>query len=741
MDKDFYTETTAVEEPYNYPLSAFVKDIVLLLRPHLKHCTLIFLTMLVGLAFTLIIPMGFKLIFDRAIGRGDLRLLFILISSLVLIYLVRTLAAVAQDYWVAKMGAAVIKELRTRMFQHQQRLPMLYFQKNKTGDVMSFFSNDLISVETALMRGVFQGLFFLLMIVSNTTLLFFIEWRLALATFILSPPVFMLSKPFAIKANQASILNKDYESNISQVIQENLKGSIVIRAFGLHAYMERIFQQCITRLAKSTLRFHFLNSMIGRVTVLGISFIVMMIIGFGAYLVITGAMTIGALMAFVSLLLNIQDGANGLNLTMPLLFHSTGAMRRIKAFLDQPVRADHSSDGASLSGFTDTISFDNISLAFSDQRHALKDVTLKIEKGQKVAIIGASGSGKSSLLNLLMRFFRPSGGKVMVDGLDIHTIMAESFYSQISVVMQNTFLFNTSIRENIRQGKLDATDREIEEAARLAEIHRVIESFPDGYDTEVAEEGGNLSGGQRQRIALARALVRKPTILLLDEATSALDPKTEAAIYHNLEHLGPAYTVIWVTHRLSTVTDMDHIFVMHNGELVEEGVHPTLLASGEIYKGLWNKQHGFTIDEKGDRVKVDPNRLKDIPVLANLSQEYLEYVANHFITAHFEEAEDIIIRNSPGRTFYIIVKGAVDVIRDEPGREEKALTTLESGDYFGEISLIRKVPTTATVRTRCDTTCLALMREHFLNLLYDNPEIRQTIEIEIEERVPGDGIT
>ncbi len=725
------------EEPgkKDYPMGLFFKDILLLLRTYLKSCILALLGILIGIAFTLIIPIGLKYIFDSAVSKGDLRLLFILIGALALTFVFRALAAVGQDYIAAQIGAHVTRYLRTRMFQHQQQLPVSFFQRTQSGDVMSYFTNDLIAIETAIVRGLFPGLFFFLMIFSNALLLFIIEWRLALTTFILTPLVLMLSKPFAQRANRKSIESKEYEAGISEMVRENIKGNITIRALGLQAVMKHSFNQIIVKLARSMIQLNFLNSLIGRIAVLGISFIVIMIIGFGAYLVIIGVMTIGALMAFISLLLNIQDGSNGMNMVIPHIFQSVGAMRRVKEFLNQRVTDDFSSASLSLSPFSNEISFDNVSFVYSDQNYALKNITLRIKKGQKVAIVGPSGSGKSTVLNLLMRFYRPSRGGLTFDGQDIWNIAEESLNSQIGFVMQDTFLFNTSIGDNIRNGKLSASNEETEQAGILAEIHDTIRSFPKGYDTIVGEGGGNLSGGQRQRIALARALIRKPAVLLLDEATSALDPKSEAAIYETIGNLGHNYTIISVTHRLSTVVHMDHIFVLKNGQLVEEGTHNSLLSFNGVYKGLWEKQHGLTLDESGDRAWVDIGSLKSIPVLSKLSEKYLEYLSNRFITVRFDKGEHIINQGSPGRAFYIIVKGSVLVTFTDHNDEQQVLTVLESGDYFGEISLIREILTTATVTTRSHTICLSLAREHFLNLIDRNPEVKQIVEAEMEERI------
>jgi ATP-binding cassette subfamily B protein len=302
------------------------------------------------------------------------------------------------------------------------------------------------------------------------------------------------------------------------------------------------------------------------------------------------------------------------------------------------------------------------------------------------------------------------------------------------MVFQDSFLFNTTIRENIRVGRSGATDAEVEAAARAAELHGLIERMPAGYETVVGERGGRLSGGQRQRIAIARAMLRDPAILILDEATSALDAATEAAINLTLAHISKGRTVIAVTHRLATVGQADRIFVLNHGQLVEHGRHQELLASQGIYAQLWEKQSGFVISEDGANATVDAARLRAIPLLAALDEALRAEIARRFVTERFPADRLVVHEGDPGDKFYIIVRGSVQVTTGTKG-PERELAVLQDGDHFGEIALLQDVPRTATIRTRTDCLFVTLSRELLMRLMETAPQLRTILHQEIAQRL------
>jgi ATP-binding cassette subfamily B protein len=304
----------------------------------------------------------------------------------------------------------------------------------------------------------------------------------------------------------------------------------------------------------------------------------------------------------------------------------------------------------------------------------------------------------------------------------------------MGVVFQDNMLFNISVRENLRLGNSQATDGEIEAAARAAEIHDFLISLPEGYETQAGERGARFSGGQRQRLALARALVRNPGILLLDEATSALDPATESAINETLLRVARGRTVISVTHRLSTITHADSIFVLDRGRVCEQGRHEELLRRNGTYAQLWHKQAGFTISATGDEAQIAVERLKDLPILSQLDQTILSELPELFVTERHPADRRVIVEGDPGNKFYVIVRGKVDVVKEVDGSEER-IAVLRDGDYFGEIALLKDVPRTATIWTRAPSIFLTLERVEFTALLKLAPQLRESLERAYLDRI------
>lgn len=332
------------------------------------------------------------------------------------------------------------------------------------------------------------------------------------------------------------------------------------------------------------------------------------------------------------------------------------------------------------------------------------------------------------MLNLLLRFYEPTHGHILFDGYDMTLATQASLRAQLGVVFQENFLFNTSIRENIRLSRPDATDQMVEAAARAAEIHDLISSLPHGYDSKIGEAGGRLSGGQRQRIAIARAILRDPAILLLDEATSALDPATESAINATLARLGKGRTVISVTHRLRTAAEADQIFVFKGGVLAEQGTHHTLLAQAGLYKELWQKQAGFDVSDDGRQARIEPQRLQQMPLFEAVPLAELEAVADQFASEYYAANETIFAQGDSGDRFYMLVRGQVAVlVADVQGREQQ-IDTLEDGDHFGEMALLHDKPRNASLKTLTPCVVISLSQHRFKRLVQQFPAMQPAIE-------------
>src|SRR5438874_13602274 len=347
--------------------------------------------------------------------------------------------------------------------------------------------------------------------------------------------------------------------------------------------------------------------MVERTVTISVLLLHLVVLAIGAYLATKGQITIGTFVTFESAFWEVSYNIAHVMHFIPVSIQSAAAVRHNQEMLDEPTRGADRPGAPDLPRITNDITFDRVGFQYEGgQQPVLDNLTLKLNVGKTIAIVGPSGSGKSTLLNLILRLYTPDEGRVTIDGVDIRRVTRESLRRGMAVVFQENMLFNMNIRENIRLGKEGATDQEVEEAARKAEIHRYIMSLPQGYDTSVGERGDTLSGGQRQRIAIARAIIRNPSVLLLDEATSALDQTTEAAINRTLMKLAAGRTMIWSTHRLSSVVEMVERIVISNGKAIERGSHAKLVAANGVYRRLWDDQTHKS-HEEADRANDDSN--------------------------------------------------------------------------------------------------------------------------------------
>ena len=463
------------------------------------------------------------------------------------------------------------------------------------------------------------------------------------------------------------------------------------------------------------------------------------VLAWSAVLAFDGVLSIGQLTAFQALFLLLGANVDYVMQYLPRMIRSTGGLRRIDSLLRAEPEAQDRPDAASQVAFEQDLSFDHVTFSHDGGRTDLDDVTFTIPKGSYVSFVGASGCGKSTVLSLLMRMYDPEGGAVRIDGTDVRDLRQDVYRSLMAPVLQDNFLFDTSVRQNIRMGRLDASDAEIEGAARAAEVHDAVRRLSDGYDTTVGHRGQRLSGGERQRVAIARAIVRNPAILVLDEATSALDATAETSLNETLTRLAKDRTVVNVTHRLASVVDHDCIFVLHDGRLVEHGRHEELLDLDGVYAGLWSKQAGFRISPDGGRAEVTPERLAAIPVFSSLDRDVLAELAGEFATERWPVGSVVVHQGDPADRFYVIVRGTVTATRVADDGAPIVSTVLEDGDYFGEIGLLHHVPRTATVRTAAPTVLLTLDRDTFTRMLERVPELRDALRREYPELAAGGG--
>jgi ATP-binding cassette subfamily B protein len=567
---------------------AFVKPF---LKNYKKILTLVGLGVLVETLFNVIMPLSLKFLIDDALGEEDFEALVKILSVLAVAGIFTSVVAVWYERWDARLAASLISDVRSRLFEHVQNLPSSYFARTKRGEILSRFSIDLSAFEGSIKSFSNSAALPVMELIAGIILMLFLNWQLAAVALLVFPITLIGPRIITPKAVQANYEQKLNESSLLATVQENVAAQAVIKAFSLQRRTMGWFtlrnDEARRRIASAT----FLSTMVERTVTISVLLLHLVVLAIGAYLATKGQITIGTFVTFESAFWEVSYNIAHIMHFIPVSIQSAAAIRHMQELLDEPTRGADRPGAPDLPRITHDITFDRVTFQYEgSETPVLDNLSLKLDVGKRIAIVGPSGSGKSTLLNLILRLYVPDEGRVTIDGVDIRKVTRESLRSSMAVVFQENMLFNMSIRENIRLGKEGATDEEVEQAARKAEIHRYIMSLPQKYDTSVGERGDTLSGGQRQRIAIARAIVRNPSILLLDEATSALDQTTEAAINRTLLKVAKNRTMIFSTHRLTSVVEMDEIIVISGGRAVERGSHAQLLAANGMYRKLWDDQ-------------------------------------------------------------------------------------------------------------------------------------------------------
>ncbi len=561
------------------------------LKNYKKILTLVSLGVLVETLFNVIMPLSLKFLIDDALGEEDFEALIKILSVLAVAGIVTSIVAVWYERWDATLAASLISDVRTRLFEHVQNLPAAFFARTKRGEILSRFSVDMSAIEGTVKGFANAAALPFFELIAGIILMLFLNWQLAAISLLVFPITLIgprILTPKAVQANYEQKLNK---STLLGMVQENIATQAVIKAFMLQRRTLGWFtlrnDDARRKIAAAT----FLSTMVERTVTISVLLLHLVVLAIGAYLATKGQITIGTFVTFESAFWEVSYNIAHIMHFIPVSISSAAAVRHIQELLDEPTRGADRPGAPDLPRISHDISFERVTFQYEgSQTPVLDNLSLKLDVGKTIAIVGPSGSGKSTLLNLILRLYVPDEGRVTIDGVDIRKVTRESLRQSMAVVFQENMLFNMSIRENIRLGKEGATDKEVEEAARKAEIHRYIMSLPQKYDTPVGERGDTLSGGQRQRVAIARAIVRNPSILLLDEATSALDQTTEAAINKTLMKLARGRTMLFSTHRLTSVVDMDEIIVISGGRAIERGSHVQLLAANGMYRQLWDDQ-------------------------------------------------------------------------------------------------------------------------------------------------------
>jgi ATP-binding cassette, subfamily B, bacterial len=592
------------EDPPERPADPAVRRanfqrIVRLFRPYRPRLAAVSALILVSAALGTVTPFLLREVFDTAIPQNDVGLLSVLVAGMVAIPIVTGVLGVWQTLLSNRIGQAVMHDLRTQVYRHLQRLSLAFFTRTRTGEVQSRIANDIGGIENVVTSTATSVLSNVTTVLATIVAMLILDWRLAAFALALLPLFVYLTKRVGDQRKKVTAERQASLADVSSIVQESLSvsGILLGKTMGRTDDLAERFSRESERLAELEVR----SRMTGRWVMAAIqtTFGVMpaLVYWFGGFLISQGSssITIGTLIAFTTLQTRLFFPIGSLLGVQVEVQSSLALFDRIFDYLDQKI--DIREGARTLEDPRGEVRLDGVWFGYDDAAWTLEDVSFAVPAGTKTALVGETGSGKTTCAYLVARLYDATRGTVSIDGVDVRDLTFPSLSATVGVVSQETYLFHASVRENLRFAKPDASDEEVEEAARAAQIHELIATLPEGYETVVGERGYRFSGGEKQRIAIARTILRNPRVLVLDEATSSLDTQTERLVQEALEHLSEGRTTIAIAHRLSTVRDADQIVVLDRGRVVEIGTYGELLALGGRFAELASRDGGVPVDE------------------------------------------------------------------------------------------------------------------------------------------------
>lgn len=561
------------------------------IKPYMHRLLFAMVCTIMAAAGNLYIPWIIKDMIDEVLADKNGTMLNWIAASIIAIFIVRGLFWYGQNYLMSYVGQSVIIDIRAAVFKKLQRLSVSFYDKNKTGTIMSYVTNDVNALQSAMVENTIEMITEGFILIGSVVAMIYLDWRLTLFTVCTFPVVLWFMEFFGKKIRKTGGRIQECTADITSVLQESVASARVIKSFVREDYEVDRFDVENKANFRANMKNAQLMATLTPVVELVAAIGVTMIIWYGGNNVINGTITAGSLVAFLTYAVNISNPIKRLTRVIGNIQKALAAAQRVFMIIDMPEEIAESRDAKQLPEVSGKVEFQNVSFAYNDKGNVITDLSFSVKPGEVIAIVGPSGAGKSTIANLLPRFYDVNKGDIKIDGHSVREVTLDSLREQVGIVPQETMLFNGSVYNNILYGRLDATKEEIEAAAKAANAHDFIMQLTDGYETKLGDRGVNLSGGQRQRIAIARAILKNPRILILDEATSALDTESERVVQEALDRLMVGRTSFVIAHRLSTVKNADKILVLEKGNLVESGTHDELLDLDGLYAHLYKIQY------------------------------------------------------------------------------------------------------------------------------------------------------
>ena len=579
-----------------------------LVRPYRGTLIVILLAMLVQTAMSVAGPWPLKIILDNVVGTHKLSpwlddLLRPILSggskmqiaaaaaiAAVLIAVLGAVASYVANYYTTSVGQWVANDLRVRTYHHLQQLSLSYYDSHQTGTLLSTITSDVQTIQSFASSSTLGILVDILTIIAMLFIMFWLNWDFTLIAVAVTPFMLLLVSRFKKVVKKATHEVRKEQSKIVSVVEAGLQSMRVVKAFGRQDLAEEELAEVSEATVAASLKARKVKALLSPIVAITVALCTAVVLWRGSALILAGVMTAGALTVFLSYLNKFFKPVQDLATMTNTIAQAAVGVDRIRGILDADDIIPEHPDAREAGTIAGDIEFEHVAFAYTADAPVLKDVNFKIKAGQLVGVVGPTGGGKSTIVSLIPRFYDPASGVVKIDGVDVREYKFHSMRDQIGYVLQETVLFEGTVRDNIAYGRKGVTDEQIREAAKLANADEFIARMPHGYDTMVGERGETLSGGQRQRIGIARAVIRNNPILILDEPTAALDTESERLVIDALEKLMKGRTVITIAHRLSTIRDANKIIVLKDGVVAEEGTHDELIARGGVYAELYRIQ-------------------------------------------------------------------------------------------------------------------------------------------------------